>query len=479
MSVNSSDKVAIPTEALLWHDGLLLAPLHFQTLTRRQEELVTYHVRSASPYAWGVRALTLPADGLTETGLSLGQLEAIMPDGLLVTREDGQAPLKLTLSEDVLAHLHVPGARCLIHLVVPYAPPEGTRLEPFVPTSARRASAEPHTALPLGRPTARLVAEPDLLPGAAVSLPLLQLKCEKQRLEVTSYLPPSLDIQLTPPDGSPSLFKRARTLYQRLDHTARHLAAVLVESGDRLRSLELREQLRCVSGAMPLLDGTLGLQRATPLQLYLALCGVLGGVAMLRKMSEEAPRAPVYEHEDPGKTFEVLFGRIEAHIDTIKRRCTEQAFERKAQGFGLLLEVDMLRGWSASNLLADGGAALQVLLVGLRGMAQEQAEQWMAGALIASASQLDDVRERRVRGAQRYRIDADGGLVLLAAQPDPLPAAPAYRIDAEGLRTAGTVLFAIVPEPALVRAGQALLLEAAGSALPDEAVLLVAAENTP
>jgi hypothetical protein len=73
MSVNSSDKVAIPTEALLWHDGLLLAPLHFQTLTRRQEELVTYHVRSASPYAWGVRTLTLPADGLTETGLSLGR----------------------------------------------------------------------------------------------------------------------------------------------------------------------------------------------------------------------------------------------------------------------------------------------------------------------------------------------------------------------------------------------------------------------
>jgi type VI secretion system protein ImpJ len=479
MSVNSSNKVAIPTEALMWHDGLLLAPLHFQTLTRRQEELVTYHVRSAAPYAWGVRELTLAVDGLTETGLSVARLEAVMPDGLLVTRDDAHAPLTLKLSDAVIEHLRAPGARCVIHLVVPCGTADGMRLQPFVPNMAPHTGELPQVALSVGRPKASLVADLDLLPGAQVSLPLLQLKFENQLLEVTPYLPPLLDIHLAPLNGSPTLCQRAKELYQRLDNTALQLAAVAAECGDRLRSLELREKLRCVACAMPLLDGTLGLQRATPVQLYLALCSVLGSVAMLRKLSEAAPRAPVYEHENPGKTFDVLFASIEAHIDTVKRRYTEQAFERTAQGFSLFLGRDMLPGWSASSLLANGGAPLQVLLVGLRGITPEQAEQWMAGAIICSGSQLDDVRERRVRGAQRYRIHADGGLVLLAAQPDPLSAAPGYQIDTEGLRTAGTALFAIVPDWALVRAGQTLILETAGGAMPDTAVLLVAAKSTP
>jgi hypothetical protein len=105
----------------------------------------------------------------------------------------------------------------------------------------------------------------------------------------------------------------------------------------------------------------------------------------------------------------------------------------------------------------------------------------MAAATIASSTQLDDVRERRVRGAPRYRIDADGGLVLLAAEPDPMAAAagPAYGIDALGLRTAGTALFAVVPDAGLIRAGQKLVLEAPGSAAPDEMVLLVVAERAP
>src|SRR5438045_729292 len=52
MNSTSNDRVAVPTEGMLWHDGLLLAPLHFEQLTQRHEELVAYHVRSGFQYAW-------------------------------------------------------------------------------------------------------------------------------------------------------------------------------------------------------------------------------------------------------------------------------------------------------------------------------------------------------------------------------------------------------------------------------------------
>ncbi len=475
MNSNSNDRVAIPTEGMLWHDGLLLAPLHFEQLTQRHEELVAYHVRSGFQYAWGVRRLALQPAKLAQGVVALEQLEALMPDGLLVSHGVADAPLQLVPSDAMLDALRAPGARCTIYLAVPA---QGKATGRARLRSVERDDAE----LCRVQPNARLVAEADLAPGAETSLPILQLKFEKQQLQLEPFLPPLLDIDLVPLDGQPALRSSAQALYRRLADTERQLASIAAECQDRLRRLELREQLHCLSAGMPQLGGTLMLDAVTPLQLYLALAHVLGHLAILRKLSEPAPEAPPYQHRNPRKTFDLLFALIDARLDTIERRCSELAFERNGQGFSLLLDSDMLRGWTTRSLVAgSGNDAAVVLLVGLRGMAAELAEHWMAASIIACEGQLEDVKERRVRGAVRHRIDSDGSLHLLAAERDPLAAAgaPSQAIDGEGLRTAGTVLFAIAPDPQLVRAGQKLVLEAPGAIAPDEIVLLIAVERRP
>lgn len=475
MKSTSNERVAIPTDGILWHDGLLLAPVHFEQLTQRQEELVAYHVRSGFQYAWGVRRLELQAGRLAQATVSVVQLEAVMPDGLLVCHGEQQAPLQLVLGEAALDALKMPGARCTVYLAVPAA---GKSVGRARLRSVEREDSE----LCRVQPNARLVAEAELSPGTEVNLPLLQLKFDKQHLQVAALLPPLLDIDLAPLDGGPSLRNRALALYRRLGETERQQAAVAAVCGDRLRRLELREQLHCLGAGLPQLGGTLMLDTVTPLQLYMALAQVLGQLALLRKLAEPAPEVPPYLHREPRQTFDLLFALLEARLDTIERRCTELAFELTAQGFGLLLDTDMLQGWPTRSLVAGQPAeGTRVLLVALRGLPVEQAEQWMASATIVCAGQLEDVRERRVRGAARYRIDADGGLVLLAAERDPLAAAamPLQAIDAEGLRTAGTVLFAIAPDPALIRAGQNLVLEAPPGAVPEEIVLLLAVERRP
>ncbi|MGO4378057.1 type VI secretion system baseplate subunit TssK [Pseudoduganella sp. RAF53_2] len=475
MRATSTDRVAIPADAILWHDGLLLAPLHFEQLTQRQEELVAYHVRSGFQYAWGVRRLELQPGRLAQNIVAVSQLEAVMPDGLLVTHGDQHAPLQLVISDVMIEALRAPGARCPIYLAVP--------VDAQVAGRARLRSVERDDSdLCRVRPNARLVAEADLTPAAEVHLPLLNLKFEKQQLQIEPFLPPLLDIDFMPLDGQSSLRSRGIALYRRLGETERQLAAVAAECGDRLRRLELREQLHCVSSGMPQLGGTLTLDGVTPLQLYMALCHVLGSVAILRNLAEATPDVPPYLHRNPGRTFDTLFGLIDARLDTIERRCTELAFDRNTHGFSLLMDTDMLEGWPAPSLNASEGAETrQVLLVGVRGLSPEQAERWMASATIVSSGQLEDVRERRVRGAARYGIDPSGGLVLLAAEPDPMSAVngPANAIDVQGLRTAGTALFAVEPEAGLVRAGQKLVIEVQGGAVPDEVVLLVATERKP
>lgn len=473
MNSTSTDRVAIPTEGMFWHDGLLLAPLHFEQLTQRHEELVTYHVRSGFQYAWGVRRLALQAGKLAQGVIAVEQLEAVLPDGLLVHHDAASPPLQLVAGDAMLEALRAPGARCTIHLAVPAQGKASGR--------ARLRSVEKDdTDLCRVQPNARLVAEADLAPGAETSLPLLQLRFERQQLQVEAFLPPLLDIEFAPLDGRPSLRAEAMALYRRLAETERQLAAVAAESQDRLRSLELRGQLHCLCAGLPQLGGTLLLDTVTPLQLYMSLAHVLGHLAILRNLSEPAPEAPPYQHRSLRKTFDLLFGLLDARLDTIGRRCSELAFERSTADFSLQLESAMLAGWPTRQLIAGSAdVAVPVLLVGLRGLAAEQAEQWMANALIACEPQLDDVRERRVRGAARYRIDADGGLRVLAAEREQqaISSAPERAIDADGLRTAGTVLFAIAPDAALVRAGQKLFLEAPGSPAPSEIVLLLAVER--
>lgn len=474
MRASSNDRIGIPTDAIHWHDGLLLAPVHFEQLTQRQEELVAYHVRSGCQYAWGVRRLELEPGRLEQGMVAVAQLEAILPDGLLVTHGAHHAPLQLAVGEALLAALHGPNTRCTIHLAVPARSASDGR-------SRLRAVDAGDADFSRVRPNARLVAEADLSPAAEVSLPLLRLRFEKQQLQVDPYLPPLLDCGLAPLAGGPSLRARALALYRRMAATERQLAALAAASGQDGRRFELREQWGCVASAMPALGGLLSLEGVTPLQLYLGLCQVLGQLAMLRDLALPAPDTPAYQHRDPGKTFGALFGLAESRLDAVERRYTELPFEQGEQCFTLQLEAGMLEGWASRRLAAPEreGEAPRVLLVGVRGLAAGAAEQWMAGALVACAARLDDVRERRVRGAARFAVDARGGLLRLAAEAEPAPEAAEalYAIDPHGLRTAGTALFAIAMEPELVQAGQRLQLELPGAPMPEEVVLLLATER--
>jgi type VI secretion system protein ImpJ len=40
-------------DAILWHEGMLLHPEHFEQMTSRQELLLQHHASSA-PFAWGI-----------------------------------------------------------------------------------------------------------------------------------------------------------------------------------------------------------------------------------------------------------------------------------------------------------------------------------------------------------------------------------------------------------------------------------------
>jgi predicted component of type VI protein secretion system len=96
-----TDAHGIPA-AIQWHEGMLLAPQHFQQLTWRQEALLHYHMKAATPFHWGVCHLEIDKTLLVGGTFRVLELEAVMPDGLVVTygrsNDDKDEPLEADLS---------------------------------------------------------------------------------------------------------------------------------------------------------------------------------------------------------------------------------------------------------------------------------------------------------------------------------------------------------------------------------------------
>src|SRR5262245_40941216 len=83
--------------AVQWHEGMLLAPQHFQQLAFRQEELLHYHTRLASPFHWGVQSIRIDMSLLGQNIIRVLEVDAVMPDGLVVSHRPEHHELQVDL----------------------------------------------------------------------------------------------------------------------------------------------------------------------------------------------------------------------------------------------------------------------------------------------------------------------------------------------------------------------------------------------
>src|SRR5580704_8457225 len=88
-------------DAVQWTEGMLLAPQHFQVAFRRVEALIAYHVAGLMPFRWGVRRLAFAGALLRQGRVQIVDLEAVMPDGLIVAHPlGGEAPIEIDLKDE-------------------------------------------------------------------------------------------------------------------------------------------------------------------------------------------------------------------------------------------------------------------------------------------------------------------------------------------------------------------------------------------
>ena len=426
-----TDAHAIPP-AVLWSEGMLLSPQHFQQAELHASGLRSYMALAASPYCWGVQKLRIDEAALLANSFAITELEAIMPDGLLVLHEDKAEPGAPKLQVDLTPSLSAAGsARIAIHLTV--AAPSATSLlngqqqrfrqMPGVAVADENTGADPVAVQRLVPRLTLHVTDGPLCPPPPVfvSLPLAVLECDGQRFKPAHYDPPRVRV-----DRDTPLYQLADRLSIDLRRKAMDWHAGVRDapsnSGEAVG--DLVAILRALVRGLPRLEALLQSTRAHPFAVYLALCDITGDLAVVSGQLT-LPRLEPYAHADALAAYRVIETQLRAALANLVTPHKIAVFDHQSPG---RFELRLLAEYPSRGLVI--GARLAP------GMDPVDVKSWFSAAVIATADRSENVRINSAIGASRVAITSADELDLV---PPP-----------------NMLLFRVHIDPAFITAGEVL-----------------------
>lgn len=402
-------------DAIQWYEGMLLAPQHFQQSSLRNELLLHYHLGMRSPFHWGVRLLSFDTLMLYSDVLRISELEMIMPDGLAYSYPYPGAP---KLEIDLKPYKDELKQRPLtVYIVIP-AMKSGSA---YVQGDLRRydsiegvpvpddSTGENEMSIP------RLMPRVSLMAGGAppqkyVSMPIARLMYKNDSIVHAEFAAPALMVSPSSEIGG-----ICQTIAARLREKSLSLA-------DKLRSpsaysipnfiTTTRQQIQAMTQSLPYFEGLLGSAAAHPYQLYLGLCAIAGNIATLGQ-GMVPPVFTAYNHSDALPNFLELQEFI---LRMIKEGILESHqmlhFTYENGTYSIMFQRDWMN------------VPLCIGVRGQTGMSERDIISWVESSVIGSRTKIRSLKERRILGAQRTRIEKDEelvppfGMVLFSLKPD-------------------------------------------------------------
>ena len=308
---------------VVWSEGMLLTPQHFQAWDRHLEGLIAERFRTNDQFAWGVTGLDIDRDGLANGRLTLLKCTAVLPDGMTLDIPDQDAaPPTRTFTD-----LFQTGMESLsVYVGLPIERPDGLTCQLGKESGARppRFLAEHLEVIDTttgDNPREVLVAKKNLrlfftgeetADTVAIKVAeLIRLPTGAVGLKET-YIPPCLWIS-----ASPYLLRLLRGLIELLVAKRSNFSdaqrGVMELIGSDLAKFAL---VAAVSTHLPVLQHLSQLERVHPELLYVAMLRLAGQSLMLVPPSESLDLPP-YQHENLSATFEGLDKRIRSIIEGV------------------------------------------------------------------------------------------------------------------------------------------------------------------
>ncbi len=399
--------------SIYWHDGLLLTPQHFQQISLRQEALLQYNTGMIAPFYWGIRYLKLEESKLIQGLVQVKEIEAVMPDGLVISYREGDdlqadhglqvvdlnqkqyeeikhKPMKIYLAVSPQTRRLSKGEHARYHLY----DGEPVKDEYSGEGKARIRRLVPHLRL--------FVA--DTPPHQeTVYLPLLEMEFRNDNnFFQTNFIPPLLIVTSNQRSRAHSqLGIDCERIARSVREKALELAgqAETQSSGGAMRlDLETKSWIRSLAASLPHLEAILSTEVSHPYPIYLALCSMAGHLAAFG--TKLVPDKPAYNHYDLRATFEPVIKFIEQAIrEGLTSSFSSHLFTYHDEVYDLNFDAD----WMNRRLV--------IALRGRPGISTDELIQWGEECLIGSEEHMQSMRSKRILGAKRYHIKRDGDLV--------------------------------------------------------------------
>lgn len=373
--------------AIQWHEGMMLSPQHFQQMESRHHQEITYHINRVSPHHWGVEHLKFDSILLPSGIVRVVELEAVMPDGLLVSHTPANPPLEVNVSsmkDDVIDD------EIYIYLCVPEQV-EG--VSPVVGDWPRYISAEgdntvddnlPDNVIRIPRlyPKMCLIAERHP-PARYISFPIARISFKDESYVLDHYSPPCFRISQVN-----KLNDLCAAMTRRLREKASYLSEKWQNQVGTPLITETAGQLAPLVESLPKLEPLLHAGTTHPYQLFLAVCQAAGNLSTLR-LGQLPPIFPAYNHNNIHASFAPLIEWINLVLTSIEKTFSLIIFDKNGRRFSSLIqpelmEKEMLMGIKAAPSMSEGDL-----------------EHWMRECIIASDSKVESMRIRRITGAKR------------------------------------------------------------------------------
>lgn len=398
-----------------WHEGMLLSPQHLQQNDLRFEQILHYHLKLLFPYPWGINHLKVDPILLPDGIIRILELQAMMPDGLVIayeanTNEDLvlETDLKLFKSgasqAEIIVHLAIaealPGVSSVLGEWARYISVEGpeTKDVNLEDNTLRIPSLIPKLSLHVG----------ENLPSRHIGFPILKAIFQDEAFIQTDYLPPCFQI-----DHHTPLWQISSDICQKIREKAVYLCdrwqnqigtPVLQETSHLLRPLIM---------ALPSLETILNSPFISPWNLFQKLSEVVGLLSPLR-LSKVPPILPIYQHNDLMSCFRPLLDLIKQSLKSIEIAFAIFSFNQKDRLFYLNLNPAFI------------ASKLYIGIKAPKGMTEKDLEEWMNDSVITSDFAVESVRARRITGAARhilqnedlYEIMPSRGVVIFEVKND-------------------------------------------------------------
>lgn len=324
---------------IVWNEGMLLTPHHFQQWDNYHEELLNSRARSMMPFNYGVLDLQVNQEAIANGNFQITNCRAVLPDGLMVNVPDTESVPDLRPVGD---HFKVEQERLGVHLAIPAKKMgeanfqasggnAGSNLRfhqegAMVKDESTGTNEQP---IAYAKSNLRIIFDDELRDGfTSIKIAELQRTPTGQLKISDEYIPPILAVS-----ASGWLVSMLRQIVEILITKSASLGEQRRQSNASLADFTTSEVavfwlLHSINSSIPTMSHFFRSPLLHPEKLYLELGELVG--KLLTFSLEYHPKDIVkYDHDDLYFTFYTLSAQLKELLETvIPSRCVAIPLER-------------------------------------------------------------------------------------------------------------------------------------------------------